>query len=157
MPYTGLPDRYGDFSMPGRPDRRERFGFKREPFPAVTQPPAAPPNPNANEKVWSPPTRPMSCRGVRRNGAPPSQSHMGTFGKFPIFQADPIDLKIEAARARAQAQRALRGGTAFKPTTNDLEYRLSKNAANMPAFAPLPYSSIAFRTLTSTRVKTYPQ
>jgi uncharacterized iron-regulated membrane protein len=154
MPYYGLPDRYGDYGTGSRVDRRECFAFGRV-APPLAPEPVVEPNPNANEKVWSPPRRPLSCKGVRRNNAPPSQSHMNTFGTFPKHMPDPYELKIEAARARAQALRALRPSTAFKPSTNDLDYRLSKNTAGPPAFTALPYRSITFHVVGGQR-KTYP-
>ena len=128
MPYMGLPDRYGDYGTSGRVDRREVFAFGRVKPPVIPEPPVVH-NPNTNEKVWSPPRRPLSCKGVRRNGAPASQSHMGTFSPYPPHVADPYHLKLEKERDLAKAQRALRPSTAFKPSTNDLDYRLSKNAA----------------------------
>lgn len=153
MPYMGLPDRYGDYGTSGRVDRREVFAFGRVKPPVIPEPPVVH-NPNTNEKVWSPPRRPLSCKGVRRNGAPASQSHMGTFSAFPPHVADPYHLKLEKERTLAKAQRALRPSTAFKPSTNDLDYRLSKNAAGAPAFTPVPYRSITFHVVGGQR-KTY--
>lgn len=69
-----------------------------------------------------------------------------TFTTFPPYKEDPWDLKIQAARERAAALRAqtakVGDGKPFKPTSNDLAYRTSKNAK--PAFAPMYSSSIVF-------------
>jgi len=44
----------------------------------------------------------------------PKSGHVGTFNKFPLYMEDPLDLKLKAARAAAEAARAVNSNP-FKP------------------------------------------
>ena len=160
--YAGLSDRYGDFVLSGRPERNERYGFQRVPLPDAPAPePLVKEKKQTFDPVWSPPTRPISAKGGRTKPValssgvrrplsattapfPARNSHLGTFGKFPPFMADPIDARIQAARERAMAQRALRGAVAWKPALGDFGYVLAKSTGATPAFEQRVTRSIVF-------------